>query len=57
MENRYPNMEQSSGLYDMYLKSFDYLQSGKNFLKPNTNEYYGLNEIDFICQKFKQENY
>ena len=46
MENQYPNMEQSSGLYDMFIKSFDYLQSGKHFLKPNTNIYYGLNDVD-----------
>ena len=51
MEKQYSDMEQGSALYHLYIKSLEYLSSGKYFLMPNTNEYYSLNDSDIFLWK------
>ena len=51
MEKQYPDMEEGSALYHFYIKSLEYLSAGKYFLKPNTTEYYSLNDSDIFLWK------
>lgn len=51
LEEQYPDVIQSSCFQDCYIKSLQSLKVGKYFLKPNTNEYYNLTDVDIEISK------